>query len=88
MNTYHNSDLSFWIEWYTDNYKTGIFTLEHLEEKLIELESVEDEWKNNLYARSYYNSVKALKIVINKIKEEEKYETTRNYESTRVERLT
>lgn len=70
MSTYHNSDLSFWIEWYTDNYNDGIFTLEHLEEKLIELESVEDAWKNNLYYYSYCNSVKALGIVINKIKEE------------------
>lgn len=70
MDQHNKSDLSFWIEWYTDNYNDGIFSLEHLEEKLIELESVEDEWKDNIYCYSYYNSVKALRMVINKIKEE------------------
>lgn len=71
MDTYHNRDLSWWIEWYTDCYKMGAFSLEHLKEKLSDLESVESEWANHINRNLYYNSVKALRIVIDKINKEE-----------------
>ncbi len=59
-----DSDTSFWIKWYTDYYKDGIFSLEHLKEKLCQLKSVESEWENYRNYKSYYASVDALKVVI------------------------
>ena len=62
-----NSDISYYIEWYTDNYKDGTFSLEYLKEKLALLESVEHKWANHRNYNSYYASVDALKIVIRRI---------------------
>ena len=77
MNTYHESDLSFWIEWYTDNYRVGICTISNLSEKLKELESLECEWASHKDYRSYYASVDALRIVIDKIIKGEIYKNVK-----------
>lgn len=69
MKIYHNSDTSFWIEWYMDAYKNSIFSLEYLKEKLAQLESVEREWENHRNYKSYYASVEALRIVIRRIEQ-------------------
>ena len=60
----YDSDTSFWVKWYTDYYKDGTFSLEHLKEKLRQLESVESEWVNHRNHKSYSSSVDALKIVL------------------------
>ena len=60
----YDSNTAFWVKWYTDYYKDGIFSLEHLTEKLRQLESVESEWVNHRNHKSYSSSVDALKIVI------------------------
>jgi hypothetical protein len=65
-----NSDLSFWFQWYLHYYEAGIFSLEHLKEKLKKLESVEHEWANHCNRKSYYMSVKALRMIIDKIQKE------------------
>jgi hypothetical protein len=70
MDTY-NSDLSFWIEWYTDCYEMGLFSFWDLRDKLSKLKSVESEWENHRNYKSYYNSVEALRIVIDRIDKEE-----------------
>ena len=70
MSTYHESDLSFWIEWYSDCYATGTFSFWYLKDKLALLESVESEWANHRNYRSYYASVDALRIVIDRIDKE------------------
>lgn len=71
MNTYHKSDLSFWIDWYSDCYATGTFNFRYLKDKLTLLESTESEWANHTNHSSYYASVEALKIVIDKINKKE-----------------
>ena len=77
MSTYHESDLSFWIEWYTDNYRVGVYTISHLSEKLKALESLECEWASHRDYRSYYASVDALRIVIDKIIKGEIYKNVK-----------
>ena len=71
MNKYSESTLSFFVEWYTDCYTTGAFSFWYLKDKLALLESVEPEWTNHRDYRSYYASVDALKIVIDRIDKEE-----------------
>lgn len=68
-----NSDLSYYIQFYADNYKSGIFSLEYLEEKLWLLESEKSKWEHHRNYKSYYASVGALKIVINMITTNDKY---------------
>lgn len=76
---YDPSDYFYYIRFYTDNYKNGTFSLDHLEEKLWLLESEKTKWENHRNYKSYFASVAALKKVINMIttKEIEKYESTR-----------
>ena len=67
MITYDQSDYLYYIQFYADNYKDGIFNLEHLEEKLCQLENEKSKWENHRNYKSYYASVAALKQVINMI---------------------
>lgn len=67
MSIYDHSELSYYIQFYAENYQNGTFSLEHLEEKLWLLESEKSKWEHHRNYKSYYASVDALKQVINMI---------------------
>ena len=65
------SDSLFWVNRYIHYYQIGIYSLEHLKEKLRKLKSVEDEWLHHRNWLSYINCVNALELVINRIEKGE-----------------